>query len=286
MNKKVYTYIIINIFILLMTLMLFICNYPFNADMLVSNKDIFLFVIAALVVHSIKALRLYVALYGSKICTIDYIKTYCKVTPVSIILPLKLGEIFRMYCYGYLINNYLKGVIVVLLDRFMDTAALITILTICMLFIGKASSFVVYLFLLFLIFLFIIYKIFPNFSYFWKKYYLSAKATKRKLWSLKQLERLNKVYNEITQVVKGRGVILYLLSLVAWSVELLNLMLITNLISKEFINKISEYLMSALISNKVIELNKFIIISIIILLVVYFAIKFIEIVKKKEVCNR
>lgn len=65
--------------------------------------------VTVIIVHSVKAGRLYLSLYGSDMDFHTHLKIYCKVIPVSVIFPLKLGEFFRMYCYGRQLENVLKG---------------------------------------------------------------------------------------------------------------------------------------------------------------------------------
>jgi len=61
----------------------------------------------AVLVHVIKGFRLWFALYGKAIPLSDFIIQYCKVVPVSVVLPFKFGDLFRAYCFGHLITNYL-----------------------------------------------------------------------------------------------------------------------------------------------------------------------------------
>lgn len=279
-------YIITNIVLLLIVLWLFICDYLselYSFKSLSTSLILFLFIVAF--VHIIKALRLYIAFYGTKISNTGYIKTYCKVTPVSIILPFKLGEIFRIYSYGYLINNYVKSTVIILLDRFMDTAALLSIIVFLAILNGNSLMFFVYILVIFTLFLFFIYKVFPNIYRYWKDYFLQEKATKNRLWCLDKLEMLNKLYQEITEIIKGRGIMLYLLSIFAWLIELSNLIILKEKVAANINENIFEYLLSALDLTKSNELNKFIAISIALLLIVYLTIKSIEFVKKKEVCK-
>ena len=136
MEKKM-KYNIINVVVLLITMLFFIYNCR-DLPEIFAEKDltsVFLLGITVILVHVIKAGRLYLALYGSEIAFITYLNTYCKVTPVSIMLPFKLGELFRMYCYGQLLGNNLKGVVIILFDRFMDTTALMTAILLVWIFI-------------------------------------------------------------------------------------------------------------------------------------------------------
>ena len=79
---------------------------------------------------------------------------------------------------------------------------------------------------------------------------------------------------------KGRGVILYILSLVAWAVEIGSVALISRMLGDGQVNeKISSYLTSALSNNQSVELRQFIFISIGLLIVIYLIVKIIDTLK-------
>ena len=168
-NKKEYfLYLTINIIVLVFAIFLFVNAYWTTTYKIIHGAKLFLqFIIIVGFVHTIKALRLYITLLGTNIDRVEYIKTYCKVTPISILFPFKLGEIFRIYSYGYLINNYLKSTVIILLDRFMDTIALLSIIIFIFVFKGGQLSFLVYLLIFFSIFLLFFYNIFINMYIFW-----------------------------------------------------------------------------------------------------------------------
>jgi hypothetical protein len=235
------------------------------------------------IVHILKLERLYLILYGEKIKKSDFIKTYCKVTPVSVIFPYKIGEFFRMYCYGMLIDNVLKGIIIILLDRLMDTMALITVIILVWIFNGGSMVSFVYLLLIFLLFMFIVYSAFPKVYKFWKRYFLREKASEYNLKVLKFLERLNTVYCEVESVAKGRGTILYCISLIVWGVEIGSLCLLNGIDRHGYINDIiSDYLISAMRGNQSIELKRFVISSVAVLIVVYLIIKASKMTARKK----
>ena len=107
MRKVKNTYNIINGIVLLIAIFIFFQEYCGDIH-LQKERDVlsFTILIAAVVfAHMIKAGRLYLALYGADIGWETYLKVYCKVTPVSMIFPLKVGEFFRMYCYGKELKN-------------------------------------------------------------------------------------------------------------------------------------------------------------------------------------
>lgn len=244
---------------------------------------ILIIVATVLLVHMIKAGRLYLALYGSELRFSKYLKIYCKVTPVSVIFPYKLGEFFRMYYYGKTLDNMLRGVVIVLLDRFMDTIALVTMILLLWIFNGGHITVLTYVLIIFLLLTIMIYFVFPGMYRFWKKYFISVKATERKLVVLRMLETLNRVYTEVKSVSKGRGIILFFMSLVAWGIEIGSVAIQVGLLSDGNLSKIiSEYLYAAMGRGQCAELKHFIFVSVLMMLVSYSILKFLEIPPGKK----
>lgn len=272
-DKAVYNWI--NGFVLLTAVFLFFQDYAgkwnlFKGKDAVSLTSLLMSVVLA---HMIKAGRLYLTLYGTEIRWKTYLKVYCKVTPVSVLFPLKTGEFFRMYCYGKQLGNNLKGIIIVLLDRFMDTLALVTmILGVCVVSGGQVSS-VMYALILLLMCLLAGYYVFPGMYAFWKHFLMSAKATEKRIALLKFLEASHAVYTEISNVTKGRGIMLYLLSVAAWGIELGSVVLISGHSSVYYSGVISQYLSAALGIGRSDELKQFVFCSVILLIIVYTGIK-------------
>lgn len=286
MDKAKAKYNFINLGTMLIAAMLFILNYR-NVQAFFHGKDIWYIltiIAAAFVVHLVKGSRLYLALYGSDIGVSAYLKMYCKVTPVSVIFPYKLGEFFRMYGYGHSIRNPLKGIVIVILDRFMDTAALVAIMLLVKILNGGRAITMVYILLIFLGFVSLIYFAFPRVYEFWIKYLLRAKATEQTLSLLKMLDALNIVYREMANVSQGRGLILYVLSLVAWAVEIGGLALLNGISSEGELNQaIVAYLSAAMGTGISVELKSFVFVSVVLLVAIYAAIVGTETVFRKKV---
>ena len=165
MKNKRFRYYIVNIVVLIMTVILFILDYGNVHEIFLETdfSQIFVILLTVFMVHTVKAGRLYLAIYGSEISLSRYLKIYCKVTPVSMIFPFKLGEFFRMYCYGQQFKNTLKGIVIVLLDRFMDTAALVTMILLLWTYNGGHITSFVSILLIFLVFTILIYFAFRDF---------------------------------------------------------------------------------------------------------------------------
>lgn len=272
MRNYSFQYKIINLLVLGLCFIIFFKNY--NVQEILDDTALDLFIILASVawVHILKAARLYFAIYGSKISLHRHLKTYSKVTPASILLPFKLGEFFRMYCYGTETGSAPKGILTILLDRFMDTLALLTMLTAVCLVSGSAFDPFVFALIVFLAGLLGAYFLFPGLSAYCKKFLLLIRATPKRLQALSFLEKLKVIYREITAISKGRGIILYFLSLFAWGVEIGAVLLISFLKGEaDPSDKISIYLRAALSGAAPIELRQFIFFSLLLMIITYIA---------------
>lgn len=251
-------------------------------------ESILLLLITAMTVHCIKAGRLYFALYGNSIRFKKYLMIYCKVTAVSNVIPFKIGEFFRMYCYGNEIGSLLKGIVIVLLDRFMDTAALVIVFTgTWVIFNGKQISKLAMAFMVFLTVVIMLYFIFPGFYRYWKKYFLQAEASEHRLLALKALENLQTLYQEIEQVIKGKGVIMFGLSMIAWTVEIGSVVLLDQIyLHNDRYDVVMGYLMAAMSNGESEGLSRFIFISVLLLAVTYLLLAFLcKPDKKRSIYN-
>lgn len=274
---------IINLVTLIVTSIAFVYAYNTGFITIIKNNPTTILIIigTVLLVHFIKMIRLYLALYGSKISLSSHMKEYCKVTPVSIVLPFKIGEIFRMYCYGYKTKNYLRGIIIILLDRFMDTLGLVSVILLVWVIRGRLVPIFTSLLIIFLLFLLFIYFAFPKSYKFWTDFLLKANATHSRLVLLKILKNTKILYDEIANVAKGRGLVLGFLSVLAWLIEIGGVLFIMTITSGDFNTAISNYLTSAVLGVQTIELQQFIIVSTALLLLGYVAVKAVLSIKKE-----
>lgn len=285
MKRERRRYNIINSIVLILSLAFFVYEYRKGLKLFdgMSLASVLALIATVVIVHAIKAIRLYLAMYGEEISFSEYIKVYLKVTPVSVVVPFKLGELFRMYCYGKSIKNLLKGIIIVILDRFMDTAALVTAILILFITGRRSTNIIVYILLAFLVLAVFAYFLFPGIYSSWNKYLLRAKASEKKLRALKFLDTLNGYYKEICTVTKGRGAILYFLSLLAWAVEIGSIALLSGIMrGGELGIAITEYLSAAMGTGVSVELNRFVFVSVVLLIISYLLIKGVGLIAGKK----
>ena len=239
-------------------------------------------IITVLLVHTVKAMRLYLALCDTDIKSQNYIPAYCMSTSVSIILPYKLGDLFRMYCFGRQVSNMATGVITVLFDRVMDTLGLITVIIISTLFSGEKISSITYILMIFIVLTLLAYYLFPGLYSFWKKFLLCAKATPRKNRTLKLITACDEVYCKIVKVARGRGIILYFMSVLCWAIEIGELAILIEVMGSQADGAdISNYLDAAIGIGNSAWMHQFVIVGIGMLLTGFIFASMINVIRGK-----
>ena len=178
-----------------------------------------IFLAGAITVHFFKALRLYIILLGYGISFRQFLHIYARTTFVNLIFPFKSGEFFRGYYIGNQVNSYFNGYMITIADRFADTCALIScVVAACTLGYMKFSNIYVF-FTLFLILILMAYWLFEPLYDYWNHFLIIKKGTKKRLNALKALEILKKAFLRLKSVIGGRFIILYILSVFAWTSE-------------------------------------------------------------------
>lgn len=266
------SYILVNIIVLLGTMILF--GYKAVPDIKalmihINYLDILLLLISGFMVYILKCLRLYIILYEKGISMEEHLKQFCKTTAVSILLPFKLGELFKAYCYSYQLKNSLLGISSIIIDRFYDTAALLTILS---LFIVMGKMPVTALFLGMLVFSLLVilaYTSFPAIYTYWNHYFLISKASENNLRSLVFLDKAKRIYKELALLIQGRSILLLLLSLIAWMIEIGSISILSVLKAEAITDNVSAYINAAMGVGYSLNHWYFIAVSLVLLFVFY-----------------
>lgn len=205
-----------------------------------------LLVLIAIFTQLIKASRMYVIMMDTKLSYRKNLLLYASTTVINIMTPYKIGELYRIALYGNGIGSYAGGAVRVLLDRAVDTAALLTYLTIILLF-QVSAVLPLYLLLLALFILFCAaWFVFPQLYRFWNDFLITQRHTKRAASVLKALSDVNRAYEYLRELIRGRVFIMYALSMAAWGLELIGIYALTIYTHTNSASQISAYLDSAL----------------------------------------
>lgn len=286
--KEKNKYNLVNLIVILITGSIFLTEYKYIESIFinVNLKYFVILTISVIFVHTIKTIRLYLVLYEFDISLPEHLKIYCKVTPVSVILPFKIGELFRIYCYGRQTKSLYKGTFIILLDRFIDTLALVTMILVISIFNGENIPILAYRLIMFLCIVFVTYFIFPGVYDFWRRILISSKVMKNKITMLKVMCKFEKIYNELFKLIKGRGFLIYILSFIAWGIELASLSFVEISSNREsLLYSFSSYLLSALGNGKTIELKRIVWVSVFLLIGTYIVVKICDVIKARRKCS-
>lgn len=222
MNKRISLYYIVNVAILSGAFLgIGSILYPEVLITLQQEKIIslcFAFVLM-LTVYIIKAMKLYLIMIERRITLRRYMRLYIKTSLVNLSFPYKMGEIFRLYCYGREMQDYKTAVVCLLIDRFFDTVPLLVLL-LC--FTGLSSKVVlpvVAALSLFLAFMCIIYLIFPSTFCYLNDFLIVNVNSVRGIKALLYLNKFKVWYEFSSRLIRGRSVVLLILSTITWLME-------------------------------------------------------------------
>lgn len=180
-------------------------------------------ILCAGLVHLLKGLRLYLISMEKCISLKRFLKIYTKTTLVTLALPWKTGEFFRIYCLGEEMKDYHSGFLSVLVDRYFDSVPLVIVIILYS--IVDLSSFLVFTWVLlfFIISTTLAYLIFPSLYQYFNRFIIMRITSKGGIAALELLEKLCQWHSYAEQLVKGRGVLLLTLSFGAWIIEYITL---------------------------------------------------------------
>lgn len=196
-------------------------------DTLLNGYSIAGILITAGLVHLIKALRIYIIAFGTPFRKVDFLTTYVRTAFINLLIPFKLGEIYRGYEFGILLQNYGFGYIIVLVDRLMDTMGLILVVLMAQaVFTGYDISLLMLGFLLLIVVAILGYFTFDGLYRFWNHYLVTQKTSRRTLAGLEFLQGTKRAYDMVKRIVEGKFLFLFILSIMTWMIEIGALLLI------------------------------------------------------------
>ncbi len=205
-----------------------------------------LLLVVSVIVQFIKATRMYIIMIDTGLSYADNLRRYSETTIINIVTPFKVGELYRIFLYGRVIGNYAGGIVRVLTDRLIDTAALLTFLTVLLVVKGTAVL-PLYLFLLAVfVLLMAVWLAFPSVYRFWNDYLIAQKHSARAVRVLKVLSDANGAYQYLRKLIRGRLFVMYVLSLLAWGLELIGVYALTSFYHENVSSQIAAYLNSTL----------------------------------------
>lgn len=198
-----------------------------------------------LAVHAAKMIRLYLVLMEHKIGFNRFLLLYCRTTFVNLIIPFKLGELYRIFAIGKETGIWQVGILSVLIDRFFDIAALfLVLLPLDIIFYGAISP-ITWVFLGIIAVIACVYlSAQPTYRYL-NKHIIKEKNSGRSMAVLKGLDVVNDWYEFTSNLVRGRFALIFLASFAGWMFEILTLKALSGFMAVPFgVGSFSDYIQS------------------------------------------
>lgn len=224
--------------------------------------SVFLCLICFVILHIAKLLRFYLVLMEQRIEFWRFVRIYLKTTFVNFLLPVKSGELFRIYCFAHETKNVTMGFISVIVDRIFDTCVLLLFLVpYDFLIAGRISAVTVILAMIVL--LVVSGCVFLSSSYSYLNRFLLIHGTSRRTIGLLQLlENFKMCYDYVAGLLKGRFFLIFIFSCVGWIFEFLFLKIMAGVFQIVFnAAQFAEYISGIFVADTGILKNDYIVIS-------------------------
>jgi hypothetical protein len=287
MNKKA-VYLRINIVVILVSAVFAIMRMDTftNVELNFEWKLLYLvpgFIVGLILVHFAKMMRFYLILMEQRINFLRFVKVYMKITFVNLALPLKMGEIFRIYCFSRETKDGKIGILSVIIDRLFDISALLVVLIPYDLLINKSISPVTLTLTLFVAAILFFYRIFLPTYHYLNHYLITNTESKQAIKCLYVLESGKTWYDYIRKLLKGRSSLIFIFSCIGWIAEFGVLMCIQAMLNEVFgISGFVAYINSIFGFGKTQVLNIYTTVSCIILAIITVSVYGISYFQKRR----
>lgn len=191
-------------------------------------------IVLFVLVHLIKLMRLYLIVMEQNVMFERFVPAYFRTTFANLLIPYKLGEIYRIGVLSRITGSFKVGFFSTLVDRFFDTLSLVLIiLPYRLLTSGKVTLPIVLLFA-FLVITILFYVLYPSTYRYLNRFIIMNRTSPRSMTALKWLEGIHEWYEYVRQLITGRYGLLIIFSFVAWIMEFGVLALVSKLLGQNF----------------------------------------------------
>lgn len=176
-----------------------------------------------LISHSIRVLRLILLSPLSNIDILGLWKEQYKANGVSILLPFKLGESYRLVYFRSFFGSYLNSFSVLLCERLLDVLIIFLILSTSIFFSSMDLPSIDYIFfgsLLLLIFLVIIYFSIEMISFFFIERLKKKEASRINKIALEYIKNLLLSIQSVKKILNQKYIGCLLITFLIWSLEI------------------------------------------------------------------
>ena len=219
------------IFCIVIAILIVYTNLGFSSKELgaLSKIDITTWLICIslyLLAHMGRLLRLMVIIIEHNRAFHSILQLYALLAQAGFVLPFKLGELFRITELSHFFGSFKTGFSVVVVERFFDAMMLLFLLLMVDFLGGVAEGgtpiFIPFLIILVLL-MFIFYFFFSKTCQYFRCLVLSSSGSQRGVIALQYLNFMEAIYTTFRNTIRGRPLLLIVLSLGIWCAEIYNM---------------------------------------------------------------
>ena len=183
-------------------------NYNMGRD----SVKVFLMCIGiGILVYTMKIIAFYLLLLGKNIIFSEHILQYAKTEMVNVIVPFKLGDIFRIYCYGYSVGSFKDSTFSVLTNGIIDFLAGVTIILVLVRQNILNPNIWIGIFLIIIGMVVLCYISVPRLYGYWNHFLIIGHASRKRIKALKYLELIYGAYKSINELIHGKLFLMYVI---------------------------------------------------------------------------
>lgn len=190
-----------------------------DIELSIEPKDIMLGIAVYGILHILKLVRYYLILSESHIYIYDFAKLYIRFSLVNILIPKKLGEFYKVHSIAKKCGDYKVALLSVFTQIYFDLISVSLILLISFAIYRRVDAPIIVIFLMAIFTVFLVYMIFPSTYKYLNNYLMVKSSKKRDVYALDLLSKANDFYRQELSILKGKGGIILITSLVIWLVE-------------------------------------------------------------------
>ena len=184
--------------------------------------------------HAARSFRLYVILLDVERSFRRILALYATLTFVNRMFPLKLGEIFRFSEFTYTLKSPRLAIVVIATERFFDAIILSWLLIYGLMLDSSIVTDITVLLIVLssvIVLSVLLYRGLPGFARYLRHLAATRSSGPRGLTALRIAAGLDELWGDMHRMLRGRAIVLALISFAVWALEILTMGLIVNLLA-------------------------------------------------------
>jgi hypothetical protein len=182
-----------------------------------------------LVSHGLRAVRLYVILLEFEHSIFRIIGLYATLAVVNMVVAFKLGEIFRLTEFTHRLRSVRLAVVAIATERFFDAATLLWLLLYGFVInpgLASRTTLLIIILSTVVIFGMLAYRGLPGFAHYLQFIAATRSGGRRGLDALRFANWLDRLREDLSRLLRGRAVVLAVISFAIWACEIVAMGLI------------------------------------------------------------